>query len=200
MAAGNGGGSADAAAALRLLAGLNELSLDDSRIMEVALQTGADVPVCVASRACDMTGAGEGLLPLDLLEMPAVLVNPRVPAGTRRCLQCASACAMANFDRCHRCGDASAILVGSRPRDERLDRGSSSAAPTISKSSRRASSSSSAACWPRCARPTTFVWSGMIGLRRDLLCDLRLDADAQAAGEKLRADHPGWWVHAGTLS
>ncbi|MDW3399102.1 hypothetical protein NQ285_27040, partial [Escherichia coli] len=25
------------------------------------------------------------------------------------------------------------------------------------------------------------------------------DADAQAAGERLRAQHPGWWVHAGTL-
>ncbi len=45
VAAGIGGGSADAAAALRLLARLNELSLDDSRIMEVALQTGADVPL-----------------------------------------------------------------------------------------------------------------------------------------------------------
>lgn len=83
VAAGIGGGSADAAAALRLLARLNELSLDDSRIMEVALQTGADVPVCVASRACDMTGVGEGLLPLDLPTMPCVLVNPRVPVATK---------------------------------------------------------------------------------------------------------------------
>src|SRR5579883_3032898 len=64
VAAGIGGGSADAAAALRLLARLNELSLDDARLAEVALLTGADVPVCLASRACDMTGVGEGLLPL----------------------------------------------------------------------------------------------------------------------------------------
>ncbi|NSM55971.1 hypothetical protein, partial [Serratia marcescens] len=35
------------------------------------------------SRACDMTGVGEGLLPLDLPEMPAVLVNPRVPVATK---------------------------------------------------------------------------------------------------------------------
>ena len=67
VAAGIGGGSADAAAALRLLARLNELSLDDARLAEVALATGADVPVCLASRACDMTGVGEGLLPLPLL-------------------------------------------------------------------------------------------------------------------------------------
>ena len=50
VAAGIGGGSADAAAALRLLAQLNGLSLDDPRMIEVARLTGADVPVCVASR------------------------------------------------------------------------------------------------------------------------------------------------------
>src|SRR6476620_5195437 len=65
VAAGIGGGSADAAAALRLLAKLNGLSLDDERLLDVALETGADVPVCLASRACDMTGVGETLLPLN---------------------------------------------------------------------------------------------------------------------------------------
>src|SRR3982075_3603400 len=51
VAAGIGGGSADAAAALRLLARLNDLRLDDDRLRAVALATGADVPVCLASRA-----------------------------------------------------------------------------------------------------------------------------------------------------
>src|ERR1700751_309680 len=83
VAAGIGGGSADAAAALRLLARLNELSLDDARLAEVALLTGADVPVCLASRACDMTGMGEGLLPLPLPKLPAVMVNPNVPVATK---------------------------------------------------------------------------------------------------------------------
>ncbi|MGH6714649.1 MAG: 4-(cytidine 5'-diphospho)-2-C-methyl-D-erythritol kinase [Bradyrhizobium sp.] len=83
VAAGIGGGSADAAAALRLLAGLNDLALDDARLTEVALETGADVPVCLASQACDMTGLGEGLLPLALPKLPCVLVNPGVPVATR---------------------------------------------------------------------------------------------------------------------
>jgi 4-diphosphocytidyl-2-C-methyl-D-erythritol kinase len=48
VAAGIGGGSADAAAALRLLAQLNGLALDDPRLIEVAQLTGADVPVCLA--------------------------------------------------------------------------------------------------------------------------------------------------------
>src|SRR6478672_3842825 len=83
VAAGIGGGSADAAAALRLLARANGLAIDDPRLIEVAQLTGADVPVCLASRACVMTGVGETLLPLSLPTMPCVLVNPRVSVGTR---------------------------------------------------------------------------------------------------------------------
>ena len=77
VAAGIGGGSADAAAALRLLAQLNGLALDDPRIIEVAQLAGADVPVCVASRACVMTGVGETLQPLNLPKMPCVMVKDR---------------------------------------------------------------------------------------------------------------------------
>src|SRR6202167_1125134 len=87
VAAGIGGGSADAAAALRLLAQLNGLALDDQRLLDVALETGADVPVCLASRACDMTGVGETLLSLSLPIMPCVMVNPRVPVATKDVFQ-----------------------------------------------------------------------------------------------------------------
>src|SRR3981081_4356004 len=83
VAAGIGGGSADAAAALRLLARANSLAIDDERLTEVAKLTGADVPVCLASRACVMTGVGETLMPLSLPKLPCVLVNPRVPVATR---------------------------------------------------------------------------------------------------------------------
>ena len=84
VAAGIGGGSADAAAALRLLARANGLSIDDARLMLAALRTGADVPVCVASRPCIMTGVGERLSPpLRLPALHAVLVNPGVALATR---------------------------------------------------------------------------------------------------------------------
>lgn len=84
VAAGVGGGSSDAAAALRLLARLNDLGADDPRVMEAARATGADVPVCLAQRARMMGGAGERLAPpLALAPMFAVLVNPGVPVETR---------------------------------------------------------------------------------------------------------------------
>src|ERR1700730_7411602 len=83
VGAGIGGGSADAAAALRLLAQANGLALDDARLIEVAKRTGADVPGCLNSRACVMTGVGETLLPLSVPKIHCVMVNPCVPVATR---------------------------------------------------------------------------------------------------------------------
>jgi len=82
-AGGIGGGSADAAAALRLLARLNGLSLDDRRLIEAARAVGADVPVCLESQPRMMRGAGERLGPvLALPRLNAVLVNPGLPVAT----------------------------------------------------------------------------------------------------------------------
>jgi 4-diphosphocytidyl-2-C-methyl-D-erythritol kinase len=84
VAAGLGGGSADAAAALRMLARHNGLDRHDSRVMEAARATGADVPVCVEPRARVMRGIGDRLSPaLGLPALPAVLVNPGVPVPTK---------------------------------------------------------------------------------------------------------------------
>lgn len=83
VASGIGGGSADAAAALRLVAQVNEISLDDNLLQEAALAAGADVPVCLESRARMMGGIGEMLGdPLGLPKLPAVLVNPGVAVST----------------------------------------------------------------------------------------------------------------------
>jgi 4-diphosphocytidyl-2-C-methyl-D-erythritol kinase len=84
VAAGLGGGSADAAAALRLLARLNRMSLADLRLVKVARGLGADVPVCIASQARTMRGIGDRLgPPLALPRLAAVLVNPGDKLSTR---------------------------------------------------------------------------------------------------------------------
>jgi 4-diphosphocytidyl-2-C-methyl-D-erythritol kinase len=83
VAAGIGGGSADAGAALRLLAERNGLPLEDPRLMAAARATGADVPVCLAAAPRMMRGAGEKLgEPLSLPPLFAVLVNPGVAVET----------------------------------------------------------------------------------------------------------------------
>ncbi|MBS7698280.1 MULTISPECIES: 4-(cytidine 5'-diphospho)-2-C-methyl-D-erythritol kinase [unclassified Chelatococcus] len=83
IASGIGGGSADAAAALRLIATHNGLQLSDDRLMAAARATGADVPVCLGSEARMMSGAGEDLgPPLALPPLFAVMVNPGVAVET----------------------------------------------------------------------------------------------------------------------
>ncbi|WP_244460010.1 4-(cytidine 5'-diphospho)-2-C-methyl-D-erythritol kinase [Roseomonas fluvialis] len=83
VASGIGGGSADAAAALRALDALWGLGWPDARLAEVALSLGADVPVCVASRPARMSGVGEMLAPAPSLpRFGMVLVNPRVALPT----------------------------------------------------------------------------------------------------------------------
>jgi 4-diphosphocytidyl-2-C-methyl-D-erythritol kinase len=84
VAAGLGGGSADAAAALRLLARANSLAPDDPRLAEAAPTIGADVPVCLGSQARIMRGVGEELsAALELPPLAALLVNPGLPLATR---------------------------------------------------------------------------------------------------------------------
>jgi 4-diphosphocytidyl-2-C-methyl-D-erythritol kinase len=84
-AAGLGGGSADAAAALRLLADEAGLSLDDPRVRAAARATGADVPACLCPQARMIAGVGDQLGPaVALPKAYAVLVNPQVPAPTAK--------------------------------------------------------------------------------------------------------------------
>jgi len=84
VAAGLGGGSADAGAALRLIARANGLTRDDPRLYAVARAIGADVPVCLDSRSRIMRGIGDILSePLTLPALPAVLVNPGVAVATK---------------------------------------------------------------------------------------------------------------------
>ena len=84
VAAGLGGGSSDAGAALRLLARANRIKSGDRRLQKAARRIGADVPVCVVPRARRMRGIGELLsAPLTMPKLAAVLVNPGVAVPTR---------------------------------------------------------------------------------------------------------------------
>ncbi|GGE04949.1 4-diphosphocytidyl-2-C-methyl-D-erythritol kinase [Polymorphobacter glacialis] len=84
VAAGLGGGSADAAAALRLLNRFWGLRWPEARLTALAADLGADVPACVVSRTCFGSGRGEVLAawPDDLGGMPILLVNPLVAVPT----------------------------------------------------------------------------------------------------------------------
>jgi 4-diphosphocytidyl-2-C-methyl-D-erythritol kinase len=81
--AGLGGGSADAAAALRLLAQANHLALDDGRLLDAARATGADVPVCLDPKPRMMRGIGDILsAPVSLPRFGIIIVHPGVAMPT----------------------------------------------------------------------------------------------------------------------
>jgi 4-diphosphocytidyl-2-C-methyl-D-erythritol kinase len=85
VAAGIGGGSADAAAALRLCARLWDLAVTPAELAELAAPLGADVPACVAAQTCFGSGVGDKLTPVaitDLAGAPVLLVNPRIACPT----------------------------------------------------------------------------------------------------------------------
>ena len=83
VAAGLGGGSADAAATLRALCRLAGLDPLSRQLHEIALSLGADVPVCLHSRASRLRGIGEAIEPVnDFSPLHVVLVNAGTPVPT----------------------------------------------------------------------------------------------------------------------
>jgi 4-diphosphocytidyl-2-C-methyl-D-erythritol kinase len=195
VAAGVGGGSSDAAAALRLLGRANRIAIDDPRLMEAARVTGADVPVCVDPRPRVMRGIGEILsAPLALPELPAVLVNPCVAVPTKDVFAALrarldaqeQAVRVADFESRPRWKAAELIdALAGEPND--LEAPAVAIAPAIAqvladlralKGCRLARMSGSGA--------TCF---GLFGTA----------PAAAAAARTLRAKHSGWWVRATKL-
>ena len=198
VAAGIGGGSADAAAALRLLARLNGLALDDSRLIDVALRTGADVPVCLASRACDMAGVGETLLPLSLPKLPCVMINPRVPVATKDVFKALGL----------RTGE---LLVGANDVIEApaWPEAGASIAEWVAALSAVANDLEVPAMriQPAIGEVLSALRSvdgvmlaRMSGSGATCFAIFANAAAAQRAAQKILHDHPAWWVHAGELS
>lgn len=198
VAAGIGGGSADAAAALRLLARLNNLPLDDPRLQEVALATGADVPVCLFSRACDMTGVGEQLLPLALPSMPCVMVNPRVPVATKDVFRelglrngelLVGATSVLNAPAWPEKGGSIDDWVGVLETVANdLEAPALRIEPVIGDVLEAL----------RCSAGVKLA--RMSGSGATCFAIYGAPAETHAAAEKIRRDHPDWWVHAGMLS
>ena len=84
ISSGIGGGSADAAAAIRGLLKMTDKPANKADIQSLALSLGADVPVCLAGETCRMRGIGEDLEPFALGPFHALLVNPGKPCSTKQ--------------------------------------------------------------------------------------------------------------------
>ena len=85
VAAGLGGGSADAAAVLSMLSEHTNIHITDEDLYAFALELGADVPVCLAGKSALMAGIGERITPVTgLPKLFCVLINPMKSVSTAK--------------------------------------------------------------------------------------------------------------------
>jgi 4-diphosphocytidyl-2-C-methyl-D-erythritol kinase len=189
VAAGLGGGSADAAAALRLLAQQNGLSFRDPRLTAAAAATGADVLVCLMSQACVMRGIGEILsAPVNLPSLPAVLVNPGVPVATRDVFAAVRPRRDPAFDGENPPNGGDALLAFLRERPNDLQEPAIALAPVIGEVLRDLGA------------PSGCLFARMSGSGATCFGLFATRDAAQTAAADLRAGHPAWWAQACMLS
>lgn len=188
VASGIGGGSADAAAVLRALVKLWNVSLADGELAGIALGLGADVPMCLHGRPVFVGGIGE-----DIAEAPAlpacalVLANPRIPLPTPQVFRGRTGpfSASGRFEATPRDAAALAELLARRGND--LTAAAIALVPEVATVLDALSttpgvllarmSGSGATCFGLCA-------------------DLPA---AQAAAGVLADQHPGWWIAAADI-
>ncbi|MEQ8310872.1 MAG: 4-(cytidine 5'-diphospho)-2-C-methyl-D-erythritol kinase [Sphingopyxis sp.] len=183
VAAGIGGGSADAAAMARLIREHFLPEVGDEALARLVGSLGADIAACVASTTCLGTGAGEELHPVAGLRVegtPVLLVNPRQPVATGPVFA-----AWDGIDRgpLYIGTDHRAQLIGAR---NDLQRPATAACPAIADLLLELGA----------LRPWLARMSGS-GATCFALFDAAAERDAAAAA--LAARHPGWWVMTGAL-
>jgi len=193
VAAGLGGGSADAAAALRLMADEAGLPAGDPRVSTAAAETGADVLACLDPQARMMSGVGEKLGPaIRLPALFAVLVNPRVQAPTPK--------VFAAFDLAP--SPAPPSPARPWPRGE-LDRAALMAFLSDDRNDLEAAAirvaPAVAGVLERLSRIREAGATGMSGSGATCFALFGDRRGAAAARRRIAADQPGWWVEATSL-
>lgn len=188
VAAGIGGGSADAAAALRGLAQLWGVTLAEDRLRALGLRLGADVPVCLAGRPAAMAGVGERLDAVPPL--PAawlVLVNPRRPLSTPQVFKARTGDFSAAQPLTEAPADARALAVALAARRNDLTQAAITQEPVVADMLARI------AAQPDC------LLARMSGSGATCFGLFATAATAETAAATLTQAHPGWWVAAAPL-
>jgi 4-diphosphocytidyl-2-C-methyl-D-erythritol kinase len=191
VASGIGGGSADAAAALRALVRLWALDIPDKDLSQIALGLGADVPVCLQGRAAIMRGIGEDIAPAPPLpEMWLVLANPGVPVSTGGVfrlldIEAVSALGVPSLPgRLVSAGEAAEVLR--RARND-LEAPARALAPEVGE------------VLNVLDRTQGALMARMSGSGATCFALYADENAARAAARALEAEHPGWWVTAAKM-
>ena len=185
VAAGLGGGSSDAGAALKLARDVLTLPIDDAALAGIAASIGADGPMCLHARAAWAEGRGDVLtFENGLPPLPALLVNPGVPSSTGAVYRALDAGTPGRADRPAPPADwrVSSVIDWLAAQRNDLQAPAVALAPAIGE----ALSVTAALPGVRLAR--------MSGSGATVFALFDTIAAAKAAGEILGGDRPDWWV------
>ncbi|MBZ4021252.1 4-(cytidine 5'-diphospho)-2-C-methyl-D-erythritol kinase [Rhodobacter sp. TJ_12] len=183
-ASGIGGGSSDAAAALRGMAALRDVALAGGAAV---VKLGADVPMCLDPRPARTEGIGEELTPVALPPLPAVLVNPRVEVSTPAVFKALAAKDNPAMEPIPAFADAAACIDWLARQRNDLQAPAEALAPVI------ATVLAALSALPGCKL------ARMSGSGATCFGLFESDAAAQAAQAHLAAMQPGWWSAHGAL-
>jgi 4-diphosphocytidyl-2-C-methyl-D-erythritol kinase len=193
VASGLGGGSADAAAALRLIARANPGLIDDEVLAELAPKLGSDVCVCLASQPALMTGRGEKVEPVQ--RFPAcgvVLANPGKALATNAVYAALDAKPLAaeprdDVEPLDFGGSFEALAAYVLPRGNALEAPAANLVPDIR------------AVLARLAALKGVRLARLSGSGPTCFALFPSDEDAKHAAGQLAAAHPSWWIAACAL-
>ncbi|MFD2174534.1 4-(cytidine 5'-diphospho)-2-C-methyl-D-erythritol kinase [Rhodobacter lacus] len=183
-ASGIGGGSSDAAAALRAMARLRAVPLATG---PAVVNLGADVPMCLDPRPARTRGIGEELTPVRLPPLPAVLVNPRVEVATPAVFKALVCKDNAPMDEIPAFADAAACIAWLARQRNDLQAPAVALAPVI------AEVLAALEALPGC------LLARMSGSGATCFGLFESDAAAAAAQERLATTTPAWWSAHGPL-
>ncbi len=184
VASGIGGGSADAAAALKLLCQHWDYHPGAETLSRIALDLGADVPMCLDGRPLIARGIGEALTPVALgFSLDMVIVNPRVGVSTPKVFHALECRENPPLPQPQGLGDREQFIAWLRQARNDLQPAAQRMVPEISQCL--------SALEKAGARMARMSGSGAscFGLFGDA-------AAALAAAEKLKQDHPDWFIAA----
>lgn len=186
VAAGLGGGSSDAAAALRLLSRLWGVPIP---AREAAARLGADVPVCLAARPARMQGIGEVLSPAPPLPagLGMVLANPRLPLATQAVFRARSGSFDTPAELPARLADAAMLAAWLRATRNGLEAAALSLCPAV------------AEVLAACAALPGALIARMSGSGPTCFALFPTVAAAEAGAAALSRAEPGWFAWGGGL-
>ncbi|MEQ9124570.1 MAG: 4-(cytidine 5'-diphospho)-2-C-methyl-D-erythritol kinase [Alphaproteobacteria bacterium] len=187
VASGIGGGTADAAAVIRLLADMARIAPHAPPLLALALALGADGPMCLAGRTARVSGVGEALGPAPAMPpLPAVLVNPGVPISTPDAFRGRTGPFSPIASLAEAYPDVRSVAAAVEAFGNDLTPAAAALAPAVADVLDALNGSAGAAC------------AGMSGSGATCFA---LFPDAAAARQAARTlARPGWWARATTLN